>query len=225
MANDIRIGSPLNPESNDVNPQNIFNYIDSLQDVDSVKYVQAFLDNNKLKKIFWQSFKEYFAAKSDLEKQKAKFKIAYLNHYYGSSIPLNRNINLFTAPHAFYGIFISNAAKIGKGCTIFQGVTIGSNTLLDSKSSGAPVIGDNVYIGAGAKIIGNVKIGNNVRIGAGCCVTRDVSDNCTVVQASPIVIQKNTPQDNRWFSLGKFLEIKAAKSAKSAVINTPPIQN
>ena len=51
--------------------------------------------------------------------------------------------------------------------------------------SGAPVIGDNVYIGAGAKIIGGVRIGNNVRIGAGCVVVEDVPDNCTVVMPKP----------------------------------------
>lgn len=131
---------------------------------------------------------------------------------------MNPNINFFNAPHGFRGIFISNAAKIGKGCTIFQGVTIGSNTLLDSKSAGAPTIGDNVYIGAGANIIGNVKVGNNVRIGAGCTVARNVPDNCTVAQAAPAVIQKNTPQDNRWFSINDYLKLKAKSKPQNADI-------
>lgn len=46
---------------------------------------------------------------------------------------------------------------------------------------GAPVIGNNVLIGAGAKIIGNIRVGNNVKIGANCVVHCDVPDNCTVV--------------------------------------------
>src|SRR5690554_3855970 len=57
-------------------------------------------------------------------------------------------------PHGFSGIFISAGAKIGKECVIFHHVTIGSNTLPGSKGYGAPTIGDNCYIGAGAKIIG-----------------------------------------------------------------------
>ncbi|MFI3227531.1 MAG: hypothetical protein R3Y09_08995 [Clostridia bacterium] len=52
-----------------------------------------------------------------------------------------------------YGIFISVGAEIGEGCTIFQHVTIESNTLGDSAKIGAPKIGNNVYIGAGAKLL------------------------------------------------------------------------
>ena len=102
-------------------------------------------------------------------------------------------------------------------------LTIGSNTLIDSKSGGAPIIGDNVYIGAGAKIIGNVKIGNNVRIGAGCTVTRDVPDNCTVAQNLPAVIQKDAPQDNRFLPMGAYLDLKKKLSDK--VITPPPSHN
>jgi serine O-acetyltransferase len=55
---------------------------------------------------------------------------------------------------------------------------------------GGPIIGNNVFIGAGAKIIGNIKIGNNVRIGASCVVVEDIPDNCTVVMHKPRIIQK-----------------------------------
>ena len=92
----------------------------------------------------------------------------------------------FYTPHSFYGIFISQNASIGKGCTIFQQVTIGSNTL--SKTIGGPTIGNNVYIGAGAKIIGNIKVGNNVRIGTNAVVVKDIPDNATVVLQQPRVI-------------------------------------
>ena len=191
--------------------QNVFDYIDSLQDIESVRATKQLLSNSHITRLFWKSFKKYLNPKSNLQKEKAALKCRYINRYFRSGIPLNTNINVFHAPHAFYGIFISSDAKIGKGCTIFHHVTIGSNTLPDSKNAGAPIIGDNVYIGAGAKIIGNVKIGNNVRIGAGCVVTRDVPDNCTVVQVAPVVIQKHKTPDNRWITIKDYRKLKAEK--------------
>jgi serine O-acetyltransferase len=102
-------------------------------------------------------------------------------------------------PHGLQGIFISRGARIGKNCIIFQEVTIGSNTLLDSKGIGAPTIGDDCYISAGAKIIGNVKVGNNVRIGANAVVYRNVPDNSIVVTGEQNNITKDYPLDNRFF--------------------------
>ena len=87
-------------------------------------------------------------------------------------------------PHGLYGIVVSHNAIIGKNATIFHQVTIGEG------NGGAPTIGDNVYIGAGAKIIGNIKIGNNVKIGANCVVFMDVPDHCTVVLPKPRIITK-----------------------------------
>lgn len=102
-------------------------------------------------------------------------------------------------PHNLLGIFIAGNASIGKNCVIFQHVTIGANALSQSKGAGAPTIGDDVYIGAGAKIIGAVTIGNNCRIGANCVVTSDVPDNSLVVLDSPRVLTREQVMDNRYF--------------------------
>ena len=102
----------------------------------------------------------------------------------------------FNLPHGLSGIFVSSGAAIGEGCTVFHQVTIGSNTLKDSEMSGAPILGNNVYIGVGAKIIGNVKIGNNVRIGANCVVVQDIPDNSTVVMNKPRIIGHKEARDN-----------------------------
>ncbi len=125
----------------------------------------------------------------------------------GASIPLQTKFaGAPTFPHGLHGIFVSVGAEIGTNCTIFHQVTIGSNTLSDTKRPGAPIIGNNVYIGAGAKIIGGVRIGNNVRIGANCVVVKDVPDNATVVLAEPKVIVHTAPKDNRFTAWGAFSE-------------------
>ena len=104
-------------------------------------------------------------------------------------------------PHGINGIFISGGAKIGKNCVIFQQVTIGSNTLIGSKSYGSPTIGKNCYIGAGAKIIGKVHIGDNCRIGANAVVTKDVPDNTVVVMSTMRYIHHDEQLDNRYVTL------------------------
>ena len=86
-------------------------------------------------------------------------------------------------PHGLYGIIVTHNAVIGSNCTTYHQVTIGQG------NGGAPTIGDNVYIGAGAKIIGNVKIGNNVKIGANAVVLKNIEDNCTVVGVPAKVVK------------------------------------
>lgn len=79
-----------------------------------------------------------------------------------------------TFPHN--GPFVINpGAVIGKYCTIHPQVLIGGD-----RGKGAPRIGDYVFIGNGAKVIGNAKIGNWVFISPGAIVTKDVPDGCLV---------------------------------------------
>lgn len=94
-------------------------------------------------------------------------------------------------PHGISGIFISHEANIGNDCVIYQQVTIGSNKLRTSHSYGAPTVGDNVLIGAGAKIIGNCKIGNNVHIGANCSVVKNIPNNAVVVPMTRVLERNN----------------------------------
>ena len=102
-------------------------------------------------------------------------------------------------PHNLHGIFIAGNARVGRNCVIFQQVTLGANAIPDSKGVGCPTLGDNVYIGAGAKIIGRVRIGDNCRIGANCVVSNDVPDNATVVLPVPTLLKREQPMDNRYF--------------------------
>ena len=59
-------------------------------------------------------------------------------------------------------------------------------------TGGAPVIGDNVFIGAGAKIMGKITIGDHVKIGANAVIVRDVPSNCTVVGVPGVVVKRNS---------------------------------
>lgn len=72
-----------------------------------------------------------------------------------------------------YGVFISGKAIIGSYCIILHQVTIGSNQGSQGTLS-APTIGDKVFIGAGAKVIGNIVIGDSVRIGANALVCKNI---------------------------------------------------
>jgi thymidylate kinase len=86
-------------------------------------------------------------------------------------------------PHP-YGIAIHAQAVIGRRVTVMQQVTIGWK---DSAENGAPVIGDDVYVGAGARVLGDVRIGDRVVIGANAVVTRDIPAGSTVVGANRII--------------------------------------
>lgn len=81
-------------------------------------------------------------------------------------------------PH-LNGIFIHANAVLGENCVIFQQVTIGVNEHRNARKP--PRLGNRVYVGAGAKLIGDICIGDDVRIGANAVVTKDVSSGTTVV--------------------------------------------
>lgn len=76
------------------------------------------------------------------------------------------------------GIVISSGCKIGKNVTIQGNVVLGTK---NDKAPEYPTIGDDVYIGVGAKILGNITIGDNVVIGANSVVLKSVRDNSLVV--------------------------------------------
>ncbi|PKG37529.1 serine O-acetyltransferase [Psychromonas sp. Urea-02u-13] len=74
------------------------------------------------------------------------------------------------------GVVIHKRTVIGTNCTIGTNVTIGGK----SGSKNVPVIGNDVFIATGAKILGDLKVGNNCVIGANAVVIKDVPDNCVV---------------------------------------------
>ena len=77
----------------------------------------------------------------------------------------------------FGPVILHSDVKIGENCSVGPGVVIGTRGL---GKTGVPILGNNVYVGVGAKVLGPIKIGNNVRIGANAVVLSDVPDGATV---------------------------------------------
>lgn len=102
----------------------------------------------------------------------------HLSYKYGISIPASTRIGPGFYIGHFGGIVVNEACVIGSNCNISQGVTLGQANR--GQNRGAPVIGDNVYLGPGAKVVGNLRIGTNVAVGANAVVTRDVPDDAVV---------------------------------------------
>ena len=142
---------------------------------------------------------DYWALKERLQKKPAPLlKQAYEKYFmgYGSFIGIDSKIaGRPYFPHGCVGVFISNDAVIGRDAVIFQQVTIGSNTLPDSKRPGAPIIGDGAYLGAGAKIIGGVTVGDHCRVGANAVVIEGVHVGKNAVVAAGAVVIEDVPEN------------------------------
>ena len=103
----------------------------------------------------------------------------------GISLAISQKIGQgFYIAHGQFPLMING--EIGDNCTVHQFVTIGANW-----NKGAPVIGNNVMIGSGAQVIGNVAIGDNAVIGAGAVVTKNVPPNCTVVGVPAYIVVRD----------------------------------
>ncbi|MBK8815121.1 MAG: serine O-acetyltransferase [Methylococcaceae bacterium] len=86
------------------------------------------------------------------------------------------------------GVVIGETSEIGNDVTLYHGVTLGGTTWNQTKRH--PTLGDNVLIGAGAKILGAITLGNNVRVGANSVVVKDVPACCTVIGIPGRIIQQ-----------------------------------
>lgn len=121
----------------------------------------------------------------------AYFLYKFKHHQISVKSGIQINVNIadkgLSIPH-FGLIVVNNNSKIGKNCRIHNGVYITPNR----GSKKCPVIGDNVYIGPGAKIFGDIHIADNVLIGANAVVTKSIdTPNCTVAGVPARIIKVN----------------------------------
>ncbi len=104
------------------------------------------------------------------------FLLEIINHRLATRLGLSIPKNVFSAGLCIvhYGtIVVSPKAKIGENCRMHPSTSIGDY-------NGAPTLGNNVYIGPGAKLFGDITVGNNVAIGANAVVNKNIPDNVTV---------------------------------------------
>ena len=92
------------------------------------------------------------------------------------------------------GVVIGETAVIGDNCHLFQGVTLGGTSTRRAKRH--PTLANNVVVGAGAKVIGDVTVGENAKIGAGSVVVTNVPPNATVVGVPGHVVAYADPGDD-----------------------------
>ena len=123
-----------------------------------------------------------------------RYKLNRLSHKYHIQIPYTANIG-FGLNIVHYGrLIVSPVVKIGDNCNIFTGVTIGSTTRGEKK--GVPTIGNCVWIGPNAVLVGNIKIGDNVLIAANSYVNFDVPSNSIVIGNPSIIKSKLDATDS-----------------------------
>ncbi len=139
---------------------------------------------------FWIFRKRYLGARSKYLKRYYLLRCSRILKKFNADISVTDDILPFETPHGLTGIFVSGLASVGENCTIYQHVTIGSNRLPESPHYGAPQIGNDVFIGAGAVLIGNITIGDHVRIGVNAAVAVDVPSGSTVVSQKPRILSR-----------------------------------
>lgn len=185
-----------------------FDEIDAAATPEALERIEEQMKDSTYTKLFWEQRK--LAVSKEIEpeqREKARLKCRSIARMYNATIPVKRGIQKFSAPHGFTGIQISAYARVGKGCTILPNVVIASNTFADSKGQGFPTIGDNVFIGAGAMIIGGVYVGDNVRIGANAVVTKDIPNDTTVVSADTKVLEREAPLDTKFVMDSRYRKL------------------
>ncbi len=123
----------------------------------------------------------------------SKLMLRYFTHCYGFQIPEETKIGAGLFIGHFGTIVISANAVMGENCNIAHNVTIGAAR---GKRSGAPKIGNKVWIGTGAVIVGNISIGDNVLIAPNCFVNIDVPTQSIVIGNPAMIISKENPTKN-----------------------------
>lgn len=103
----------------------------------------------------------------------------FVRNVYGIELPFEAAIGRRVIIEHQHGIVVHGNSVIGDDCILRQGVTLGIRKLSDTAS--APILGNGVDVGCGAKILGSVQVGNGAKIGANAVVLKDIPANATAI--------------------------------------------
>ena len=138
----------------------------------------------------------YNVRKNNLFCKMQLFFLEFINHRLATRLGLTIPKNVFGPGLCIvhHGtIVVSDMATVGENCRIHPSSSIGDY-------NGAPTIGNNVYIGPGAKIFGKIKIGNNVAIGANAVVNKNIPDNVTVAGIPAKIISNKSSIEQKLYA-------------------------
>ncbi len=106
-----------------------------------------------------------------------------------------------------HGVVIGETAEVGDDCTLYQGVTLGGTSWQPNKRH--PTLGNNVVVGAGAKVLGPITVGDGVRIGSNSVVVKDVPAGATVVGIPGQVVVKRSERERSRAALARRIGFEA----------------
>lgn len=117
-----------------------------------------------------------------------------------------------------HGVVIGETTIIGDNCTIYQGVTLGGTGKECHKRH--PTLGNNVVVGAGAKVLGNIEIGDYCKVGANSVVLKNVPPHCTVVGVGRIITTHKVYANPKDFPV-EMVDVPLADNQEQLTDNTP----
>ena len=161
--------------------------------------IRSYLWSESFKITFWLRIGTYLSHKHyTLPLLVVRLIYKHIQHKTGIQIPIGTNVGSGLRFFHHDCIIVAQSTVIGRNASIHQGVTIGR--VFAGKKKGVPVIGDNVVICAGAKVLGGIRIGDNVVIGANAVVVNDVPSNAVVAGVPAIVISTDSTKcfDKNW---------------------------
>ncbi len=182
---------------------------------DLKEYIEADLKNNYLRKkfkffdvtrkylILLRTTEYHINNKHKLRVLFCKWRFSLLSNKLLTFIPYNSFNKGLSIGH-FGCIYVNPATKVGENCRINEMVNIGAT----NGSKNAPILGNNVYIGSGAKIIGDISIASDVAIGAGTVVVKDIAEPNTTWGGVPA---KKISDNGSHSNLKIFSEIEEKK--------------
>lgn len=175
-----------------------------IENKDELKYYLTadLISSGRKKFTLWDSFRRpvlryqrllrryeyYLHCKHNVLKKLARYYCHYKLHSLSYALGIQISPNVFGPGLAIVhhqGIVVSSDARIGKNCRIHAGVNIGA------WKGKAPTLGDNVYLGPGAKLIGGITVGDRCVIGANAVVCKDVPSDVTVAGVPAKIISQN----------------------------------